>query len=138
MILDSAPGKVTYEATVRGFAVALPKSIVLRFLGIMVLWFFFGLYQLIYLLSWKDDLIEKGRKQLNCKVLFGVDVPRMYVYGVKDEIVSWEHVEEHIKEAKGLEYVVDREKFVDSVHVGHLVSDEKRYWEAVMRLWGSF
>jgi hypothetical protein len=37
VVMDSSPGRATYEATVRAFAVALPKNILVRLIGILVL-----------------------------------------------------------------------------------------------------
>jgi pimeloyl-ACP methyl ester carboxylesterase len=137
LVLDSAPGKATYEDTVRAFAVSLPKNIILRFLGVALLKFFYGLYQLVCLLSRQEDMVERARKVLNSKSLFDVKTPRMYIYSVNDEMVPWQYVEEHAAEAEKLGYAVDKEKFVDSGHAAHLVSDEMRYWDAVKSLWSS-
>ncbi|KIM98392.1 hypothetical protein OIDMADRAFT_43392 [Oidiodendron maius Zn] len=123
VILDSSPGRATYEAGVRAFSVALPKNIVLKVIGILLLRLFYGFY--------------KCRVDLNTKSLFDIDAPRLYIYSVADDMISWQFVEEHCNEAKKLGYTVNREKFMDSSHCGHLMTDEKRYWAAVLRLWSA-
>ena len=135
VILDSTPGKATYEATVRAFAVALPKSLVVKALGISILRIFYWLSRLYYFVMGEFDLVERVRLDLNTKSLVDVETPRLYIYSEADDMVAWQFVEEHIEEAKKQGYVVDREKFLESSHCGHLMIDEKRYWEAVQRLW---
>jgi hypothetical protein len=44
-------------------------------------------------------------------------------------------VEEHAEEAEGMGWVVERELFVRSGHVGNLVQDGERYWGIVRNLW---
>ncbi|KAF8863709.1 hypothetical protein BDZ45DRAFT_86431 [Acephala macrosclerotiorum] len=135
MILDSTPGRATYEATIRAFSVALPKNIILRMLGILFLRVFFFLYKFGYWLQDKMDLVDKARMDLNDKSLFDTDAPRMYIYSVADDMVDWRFVEEHGEEAKSLGYIIDREKFLKSRHAAHLLIDPDRYWAAVQRLW---
>ena len=137
LILDSTPGRATYEATIRAFAVALPKNPVIRFIGSLLLRLFYGMYWAAYLLSSQKDPVEKARADLNAKSLMDVDTPRLYVYSEADDMVAWQFVEEHIEEAKTLGYTVDREKYLESGHCGHMMSDEKRYWQAVQRLWST-
>ena len=137
VILDSTPGRVTYEATVRAFAVALPKDPVIKVIGILGIRIFFWLYYFVYLLSRKLDLVAQARKDLNTKTLMDADTPRLYIYSEADDMVAWQFVEEHIEEAKNLGYRVDREKYLESSHCGHMMTDEKRYWTAVQRLWST-
>jgi hypothetical protein len=141
IILDSTPGRATYEATVRAFAVALPKNLVFKVLGILALRLVFGLYRLAYHLKGllvqegHMDLVERVRVDLNTKSLIDVGSPRLYIYSEADDMVHWQFVEEHIEEAEKLGCVVHKEKFLESGHCGHLTIDSKRYWAAVQRLW---
>lgn len=135
VVMDSSPGRATYEATVRAFAVALPKNILVRLIGVLVLRIFYGLYQMVYWLKGQDDMVEQARKQLNSKDLFDVDAPRVYIYSTADDMVDWRFVEEHGEEAKKLGYTIDREKYIETGHAGHMLVDEKRYWTTIQRLW---
>jgi hypothetical protein len=134
-VMDSTPGKATYEATVRAFAVALPKSIPAQVIGGLLLRMFFGLFIFGYWFKRKPNLVDQARLALNKKELFDTDAPRMYIYSVADDMVAWRDVEEHGRDAEGLGYRVDREKFLESGHAAHLTKDEGRYWDAVQRLW---
>ena len=137
VILDSSPGRAAYEAGVRAFSLALPKNIVLKVIGILLLRLFYGFYHMYYYIRREPNLVEKGRVDLNTKSLFDIDAPRLYIYSVADDMISWQFVEEHCNEAKKLGYTVNTEKFMDSGHCGHLMTDEKRYWAAVLRLWSA-
>ena len=61
----------------------------------------------------------------------------MYVYSVADELIHWRDVEMHAAEAETKGYRVRLVKYVDSGHAAHLLSDEDRYWSAVMGVWDS-
>lgn len=135
MVLDSTPGRATYKATVLAFSVTLPKNIILRTLGILAFSIFFWIYRFGYFIQGKMDLVDQTRTDLNDKTLFDTDAPRMYIYSVADPMVAWQSVEEHGEEARSLDYNVDREKFLNSGHVTHLLDDQDRYWATVQRLW---
>lgn len=135
LVLDSSPGRATYERTVRAFAVGLPKNWILRFLGTMMFRFVFGLYILSYWVLRRSDLVDEMRRTLNDKTIFDEDAPRMYIYSVADPMVDWRLVEEHSEQAKDLGYSIDLEKYLESGHCGHLIIDVDRYWKTIQRLW---
>ena len=135
LVLDSAPGRATYEATIRAVAVGLPKNIILRTIGSFVLRVLFWLAILASMLRRKVDLIEQVRRDLNETTLISVKTPRMYIYGVSDDMVAWQDVEAHAVEAEELGYTVDTEKFLQSTHVAHLIADPARYWASVQSAW---
>jgi hypothetical protein len=143
VILDSTPGRATYETTVRAFAVALPKNPTIKTVGTLLIRLSFWLYGIAYTLQAvllrkeRLDLVERGRVDLNTKSLMDANTPRLYIYSERDDMIAWQFVEEHMEEAEKVGYVVDREKFLESVHCGHLLSDPKRYWAAVQRLWNT-
>jgi hypothetical protein len=138
MILDSTPGRATYEATIRAFAVGLQRSnILIRILGTLVLRILFGLYKLIYWIRRTPDMIDIVREDLNDKSVFDTNTPRLYVYSEGDPMVDWRFVEDHQVEAQTVGYAVSKEKYVESGHCMHLLLDEKRYWGAVTKLWTS-
>jgi len=134
-IMDSGPGRASLAATTRAMAVALPKNILLKWIGILLLRFFYLIYALRIRLVGKVDLIEQTRRQLNDKELFDTDAPRMYIYSETDNMVGWQDLVEHGEDAQKLGYTVSREKFLNSGHVGHLLVDPERYWGIVQNLW---
>ena len=134
-IFDSSPGIPTYGSTVRAFSVALPRTMILRAIGAAILRLLFGLWFLVETLARRENLISIVRRALNDETLFATHVPRLYVYGGKDELIRWQDVDAHAEEAKMKGYKVTTVRYADSVHVGHLMHDEQRYWGAVKRLW---
>ena len=135
LILDSSPGKVSYQGTIRAFGVGLPKFFVLRWLILSAISLSFWILKFLYWISARVDVLTKMREELNTSTLFRVEVPRLYVYSIKDYVVGWQEIEEHIDDAKRLGYKVDTEKFLDTGHAGHLIGHDERYWRCVKRLW---
>jgi len=135
MILDSTPGKATYAATIRAFAVGLPKNIFLRMFGLLLLRVLFVAFVLSHTLTGTDNMVDRIRKELNDKRLFDEKAPRMYIYSEGDDMVDWRFVEEHAAEAKQIGYKVDMEEFGTSGHAAHVLLDAGRYWGTVQRLW---
>ncbi|RDW83295.1 hypothetical protein BP5796_04786 [Coleophoma crateriformis] len=137
MVLDSAPGKATYAATVRAFAVSLPKNIFARFLGHVLIRLFLGLYLVTDMLLARENPVATVRRDLNNPALVSLATPRLYIYSEGDLMVDWRDVEEHARKAEEKGYVVRMEKFGNTPHAGHLVGGVDRYWGAVEGLWDS-
>ncbi|KAH6681671.1 hypothetical protein B0J14DRAFT_220428 [Halenospora varia] len=138
MVLDSCPGHATYEATYQAFTVGLPKSFIGQTIGALffrlALFLYFGGYMVMGI----ENAVERARREANDKTLLDIDAPRIYVYSVADKFVTWQDVEKHAKEAKEIGYTVEAmEKYEDTPHAGHMISDEKRYWAAVQKLWST-
>lgn len=137
IILDSTPGKATYEATTNAFTVGLPKNILLRFVGTWFLRISLALYMLACWIGRKDDRVAQTRKDLNDETLFDINTPRLYIYSSADPMVAWQFVEDHMEEAQNIGYPVSKEKFVESGHCMHLLQNEGRYWGAITKLWAA-
>ncbi|KAK8038968.1 hypothetical protein PG993_007379 [Apiospora rasikravindrae] len=60
---------------------------------------------------------------------------RAYIYGQKDKMVEWTHVERHAQQARDKGYDVRTELFTDSPHVAHMRTDETRYLGIVKETW---
>jgi hypothetical protein len=135
VVIDSSPGRANYEATIRALSVSLPKNVILRVIGGFLLRVFYWLYILRAVMSGRGEEVEQSRKVLNDNDFLTVSAPRVYIYSVADPMVDWHYVEEHAEEAERSGYKVEREKFLKSGHVAHLLTDEDRYWATVQRLW---
>lgn len=135
MILDSTPGQARHEATVRAFAVGMPKNNILRTIAILLFRLLLVLWRLSDVLRARPNVIDQLRLDLNDVTKFDVGTPRMYIYSEKDDMVEWNDVEEHIEDAKGKGYRVEAERYTESSHAAHMVFDPVRYWLAVERLW---
>ncbi|KAI0997114.1 hypothetical protein K3495_g11073 [Podosphaera aphanis] len=135
IVMDSAPGKATWDASVRAFSVVLPKNPIINFLGHLLIYVLFGIYCALHKLFNVLDDVAQGRIDLNDPEIFHMDIPRLYIYSEADCIVDWKDVEEHAGEAADLGVEATYEKFNESVHAGHLMLDAQRYWVAVQDLW---
>ena len=136
VILDSTPGRPEHEATLRAFAVGMPKNPIVRFVGLLLFRIFLVLMRIMYFFTRTVNLIDQLRMDLNDPKLFASGVPRLYIYSDGDRMVQWKHIEEHAEEANGLGYKVDLERYKESGHAAHMLNDPPRYWKAVEMLWG--
>ncbi|RDW71200.1 hypothetical protein BP6252_07763 [Coleophoma cylindrospora] len=137
MVLDSSPGKATYAATVRAFAVSLPDNIFARFFGHVLLHLFLGSYLVTNKLLGRENPVAMVRRDLNNPALVSLATPRLYIYSEGDQMVHWRYVEEHAREAEEKGYVARLERFGNTPHAGHLIGGADRYWSAVRGLWDS-
>ncbi len=81
--------------------------------------------------------IDRIFPKLNDWTLVDKGAKRLYVYSEADTIVDARDPKAHLELAKeaGVDVTVLEEK--DTLHMQALVKDEKRYWEAVEKLWES-
>jgi hypothetical protein len=136
-IFDSAPGNGGYFASVRAFAVGLPRTPVVREVSLAVLRGFLGMWWAVETVMRVENIIDVMRRNLNDGTLFATETARLYIYSVNDQMVPWQDVEAHAAEAKSRGYTVQTVRYVESSHVGHVLQDEARYWAAVEQLWNS-
>ncbi|GLA61659.1 hypothetical protein AtubIFM56815_002518 [Aspergillus tubingensis] len=138
LLIDSAPGKPSLIGAFRAFSFGLPKNVVLKWVGMLLL----GCMLLVMFgMRWvvgSEDGVSKGRRLLNDKSVVGEGVRRCYIYSEGDGLVDWRDVEEHAREAERVfgdddgGVVVRREKWGrGSGHVEHMRVDAGRYWRVV-------
>ncbi|RAH62076.1 indole-diterpene biosynthesis protein PaxU [Aspergillus piperis CBS 112811] len=138
LLIDSAPGKPSLVGAFRAFSFGLPKNVILKWVGRLLL----GCMLLVMFgVRWvfgSEDGVSKGRRFLNDKSVVGEGVRRCYVYSEGDGLVDWRDVEEHAREAERVfgdddgGVVVRREKWGrGSGHVEHMRVDGGRYWRVV-------
>ncbi|ORY64282.1 uncharacterized protein BCR38DRAFT_409662 [Pseudomassariella vexata] len=60
---------------------------------------------------------------------------RSYIFGKKDQMVNWKHIELHAKEAEANRFNVRLELFPNGSHVTHVRVNETRYWLIVRETW---
>jgi hypothetical protein len=136
-IFDSCPGTSGYLSTVRAFSVNLPQAAIIRGVGAIALRILFGFWSFAEAITGTENIVDVVRRGLNNAELFDAKVARLYVYSAKDEMIDWRDVETHADEAKAKSFTVEKLRYQNSVHVGHLFQDPARYWDAVTALWDS-
>lgn len=134
MVLDSAPGRATFNRSVAAMSVGLPSTLPLRLLGLVVIYFVcMGMWFKHHVLK-SENVISLVRRQLVDPSLFPRSAPRVYIYSKADDMVGWQDVESNVVLAENKGYTVDVERFERSKHVGHLLDDGETYWGAVKRV----
>ncbi|RKF80410.1 Transmembrane protein 53 [Golovinomyces cichoracearum] len=135
VVIDSAPGKATWNSSVRAFSFSSFRNPVMIFLRYCLIYFLFSIYCSIFFILNTPDTVAIDRMDLNDPEIFDRKATRLYIYSESDQIVDWKDVEEHAIESKDAGYQVSCEKFSTSGHAGHLMVDGTRYWDAIKRLW---
>ena len=133
MVLDSAPGVATYRRSIAAMAVGLPRFILLRLLGYIIIHIMCAAMWVTHHIFKRENIISQIRRQLVDPTLFPIAAPRVYIYSKTDKMVGWKDVEYNAQLAKDAGYQVQTERYENTEHVGHLRKDPQRYWDAVQR-----
>lgn len=133
MIVDSAPGTATVAAAMRAFSFALPKMWILRLIGKSFLWLSLIFIKFIHAITRAPDPIALARKVINdvslIQAVNAENLPtRCYMYSDADELVDAHDVEQHASESEARGWLVRRERFQGTPHVGHMRAAPERYW----------
>ena len=135
-ILDSCPGRGTFQSSVLALSSALPKSQPLRLLLLLLIYWVVCIYWLTSRLFRIPDPIERIRQGLNDKEIMKSESCRCYIYSESDSMVGWRDIEDHAVDAAEKGFNVQREKFEGSGHCAHArVAGGTRYWALVDHLW---
>jgi hypothetical protein len=134
-VYDSCPGLYSYWSAYNASIAGVPKGIwrwimapIIHVLDIY-LWIMASFLGRPYHLLTNGDWHNNPQKTRQTN--------RTYIYGKADEMVEWEHIELHARQAAEKGYTVRKEVFEGSTHVAHMRTDEGRYWKIVAETWGS-
>jgi len=138
LVLDSNPGYGNIQLAQRAMTANVKNPI--SNLGIRLL------LMITFAFAWIMGTLVQGnpiffvrmREELNKDKLLGwIDkkTPRVYIFSELDEMVPFEAVEEHAREAMALGFDVQLEKYKHSKYVSHARLDPERYWGAVKSVW---
>ncbi|GIZ46846.1 hypothetical protein CKM354_000995500 [Cercospora kikuchii] len=87
-----------------------------------------------------SSITEKNENGLTVpkEQIWDAKVPRLYMYSKSDEVVSWQDVRDHAREAREVRGFEDvrEEVFEKAPHVGLPREDFERYWGVVEGWWG--
>lgn len=139
LILDSTPGLPSASRSHTAICEALPKSKVARTVGGVAVWAYLGIGHFLDEAMGKENITISLRRRLNDPngAFMQGNLKRLYIYSQADALIPAADVEAHGMEAVALigEDRVQMEDFVRSRHVGHVMTDERRYWDLVDSLW---
>ena len=135
-IFDSCPGRSTFRRAVLAMSLSVPKSGLLHYPLLLLVYILAVCYWLFYIPLGIPDIIEKIRWALNDPGLMTGERRRCYIFSKEDAMVGWEYVVEHADEAKEKGFNVRLEEFVGSGHCAHArVGGAARYWAIVREMW---
>jgi hypothetical protein len=134
-ILDSAPGRSQFKQTWAALARSLPKAYVPRLALGAVLGFVLCIMQASKRIFPAIDVWETSRVLMNEPAGTVKGARRCYIYSEEDDVIGWEDVEEHAREAQRNGWDVEFVKFRGSTHVGHFQKDPEKYRETIEKAW---
>jgi hypothetical protein len=135
MILDSTPGGGTYKSCRDAIVNSIPRSLFVRFIGIWLTHAYLMTVWTMETFLRVENVRERRMLDLNDSKLFAEQATRLYVYSKVDKIVPWEGVEAHAEAAMSMGLRIERLRFEETSHVGHIQKHAATYWETVQRVW---
>ncbi|KAF8709765.1 hypothetical protein AX14_013470 [Amanita brunnescens Koide BX004] len=139
IIFDSCPGTTSYSATLRAFNTMIHFA-PLRVLLAIYLYVSFTLFTVRKYLFGAPSFWERRRIQLNQPSVLPwltKSSPRLYIYSTRDNMIRWQDVESHAKDAEEWCAHVRKERFEDTGHVAHMRKDPERYWGVIKEVWSA-
>ena len=132
IIFDSCPGEATYLRSYQAMSHSLPKSPLAQYLGPLLIHVTLCLFYLAIFVCQFESVLTRSRRCLNDPEMFGLDVPRLYVFSKADELVPYGDVQVHAEDARKKGYAEVRQVlFEDSAHCAHAMAHKDEYWGAV-------
>ncbi|BDD55811.1 hypothetical protein MPDQ_007947 [Monascus purpureus] len=136
MIIDSAPGTLALNPSVKAFSFVLPKLWLWRLLGKAFLYVILISGWLLRKLTRMPDAVTHARTVLNNSRLIRAPdsnsgLRRCYLYSDADELIDWRDVESHAADAESKGWIVQKEMFLGTPHVEHMRAHPVRYWSIV-------
>jgi hypothetical protein len=138
LIFDSTPG--TGAADPLRWSIALAHSWKDRSplpMAVMqpIYYVFVTARYLLALAQGRGDMNHRLRNLPNDTERATTAAPRLYMYGIKDQLIEWREVERHMAESAKLGFKCETEVFQDSNHVSHMRVEPQKYWGAVRNAW---
>jgi len=134
-VIDSAPGCAQFSQTWASLAQSLPRAFLPKVLLGSILGLILCLMHVQKYIVPGPDILDCVRSQMNDAGSSVKSSRRTYVFSEGDDIIGWEDVESHAKEAEKKGWVVELVKIHGSTHVGHLRRDPETYRQAIEKTW---
>jgi hypothetical protein len=134
-VIDSAPGKGAWKRSHAAIYISLPRTFLTRIFGSLLIHLLLFATFLWDKVTRREHMMLTMARTLNDPHLFTPEAPRVYLYSKADAMVGHEEVEEHAEQAIKTGRSVSLVRFEKSPHAGHIMEDEGKYWEAVIKAW---
>jgi len=134
-ILDSAPGRSQFKQTWAALTRSLPKAYVPRLALGTILGFVLCVMQASKFIFPAIDVWETSRVKMNEPEGTVKGARRCYIYSEEDDVIGWEDVENHARDAQQKGWEVELVKFQGSTHVGHFKQNPEKYRETIEKTW---
>lgn len=135
IILDCCPGDATFGNAYKAVTFSLPQSTLAQAIGRPILYPTIGIITCLQIVGLMRS-IKDMRTQLNDPALFGSSTRRLYLYSKADQIVNWNDVQAHIKDARSkLKAAIIGIPFDKSPHCALVRDHADYYWEAIRLFW---
>ncbi|KAF3039434.1 hypothetical protein E8E11_004579 [Didymella keratinophila] len=138
LCLDSTPGHPSFTRLRNALDKSLQPHPLLKYagmpIGTAVIAGKFAYYTLFR--SLENNPISKTRRQLLNPTYFQPGAPRCYLYSKSDAIVSWEGIQQHMRDASNKDIPITDAMFDGTEHCRHARGkDHLRYWQLVVLTW---
>ncbi|KAI8915470.1 hypothetical protein DFJ77DRAFT_462795 [Powellomyces hirtus] len=139
IVFDSCPGRFTVATAVRAFTASIHSKIA-RPIAVGLLFMFFSAARLFHIVTFTPDRHDATRKALLESNRFGVQEqkehppPRHYHYSESDQLITFDAVEQHARDASILGADVTTKKWNNTPHVRHMQADPDAYWHDVEKV----
>jgi hypothetical protein len=138
IVFDSCPGLHTYERGRYAFASWAPSGPTRFLVALPLATFLVFLYWLAFNPWGRQDTLARVAAEHNVRERSPHERARSYVYSKEDDMIDWQHIEQHAEDARVQGFhVVKAERFEGSKHCAHMRSDESRYFNVVTETWRS-
>ena len=140
VVLDSTPGSSDFFPNVgrwsRAMAIGATSTLPIPFLAAQAV--AAGFLGAMHFAGWmvgRVSAAEFSVGAVNNSAIADVTTRRLYLYSKEDDIIHYEDIEWHAKDAAKQGFVVDSEIFEGTPHVGHMRKYPERYWDAIAESW---
>ncbi|KAM6504054.1 Eukaryotic protein of unknown function (DUF829) domain containing protein [Amanita muscaria] len=137
VIFDSCPSIAFLPLTTRAFS-SVVRFFPLRALVLLCMhpiYFFMNIRKRLFGVPMYWEAMRTPINQPQFLPWLQKSSPRLYIYSTTDDLVPWQDVESHAKDAERTYSNVSKERFEGSMHVSHLKHDPDRYWRIVQDAW---
>ncbi|MCJ1396599.1 hypothetical protein MMC18_009500 [Xylographa bjoerkii] len=125
IVLDSGPGRATFERTGEALAYELPNAWYLRLPSMALMYLFVFMFWAVLTVTGWTNIIDRVWQELNDPDLISIKATREYIYSKADKLVMWKDVENHADEAEAKGYQTKKETYENTGHVAHMKLDQK-------------